>query len=66
MADHASDWGDSLNRRHRGGKRVTMVMMFVGGGVLLFDGVLVLFLLYDIYGAGVFLFPPKLLGVKLF
>ena len=31
MADHVSDWGDSLNLRRRGGKRLTMVMMFVGG-----------------------------------
>ena len=38
MAAHALDWGDSLNRRRRGGKRNTMVMMFVGGVVLLFDG----------------------------
>ena len=31
MAAHASDWGDSLNPRYSGGKRVTiMVMMFVG------------------------------------
>jgi hypothetical protein len=35
-----------VNRRHRGGKRITMmVMMFVGGVVLLFDGLLALFLL---------------------
>ena len=33
MAAHASDWGDSLNQCHRGGKRVTMVMIFVGGVV---------------------------------
>ena len=38
-------FGDSLNRCRRGGKRVTMVMMFVGGVVLMFDGFLVLFLL---------------------
>ena len=31
MAAHALDWGDSLNRHRRGGKRSTMVMMFVGG-----------------------------------
>jgi len=59
MADHASDWGDSLNRRCRGGKRVTMVMMFVVGVVLMFDGFLVLFLLYNIYGAGVFCSRPN-------
>ena len=44
MTAHALDWGDSLNQRRRGGKWVTMVMMFVGGVVLLFDGLLVLFL----------------------
>jgi hypothetical protein len=38
MAAHTSDWGDSLNRCRRGGKRNTMVMMFGGGVVLLFDG----------------------------
>jgi hypothetical protein len=37
MVAHALDWGDSLNRCHRGGKRNTMVMMFVGGIVLMFD-----------------------------
>ena len=57
MAAQASDWGDSLNGRHRrGGKLDTMVMMFVGGVVLMFDEFLVLFLLYNIYGAGVLLF----------
>jgi len=45
MAAHASGWGESLNRRHRGGKRNTMVMMFVGRVVLMLDGFLVLFLL---------------------
>jgi hypothetical protein len=44
MAAHASDWGDSLNQRRRGGKRNTMVMMFVVGVVLLFDEISVLFL----------------------
>jgi hypothetical protein len=33
------------------------VMMFVGGFVLMFDGFLVLFLPYDIDGAGVFHSP---------
>ena len=52
MAAHVSDWGDSLNQSCRGGKRLTMVMMFVwGGGVL--DGIIVLFLPWEIYGAGV-------------
>jgi len=45
MATHVSDWGDSLNQFCRGGKRNTMVMMFVGGVVLMFDGTLDLFLL---------------------
>jgi hypothetical protein len=36
-----------------------MVMMFVGGVVLMFDGFLVLFLPYDIYGAGVFHSRPN-------
>jgi hypothetical protein len=31
MAVHALDWGYSLYQRCRGGKRLTMVMMFVGG-----------------------------------
>jgi len=38
MASHALDWGGSLNRHHRGGKRNTMLMMFVGGVVLMLDG----------------------------
>jgi hypothetical protein len=42
MASHALDWGDSLNQRRRGDKRNTMVMMFVGGGVVfIVDGILV-------------------------
>jgi hypothetical protein len=65
MAAHVSDWGDSLNRRHRGGKQVTMVMMFVGGVVLMFDGFLVVFLLYNIYRAGFFVPAQTLIGVKL-
>ena len=36
-----------------------MVMMFVGGFVLMFDGFLVIFLPYDIYGAGVFRSRPN-------
>jgi hypothetical protein len=36
-----------------------MVMMFVGGVVLLFDGILVLFLLWEIYGVGVFRSRPN-------
>jgi len=61
MASHVSDWGDSLNRRRRGGKRNTMVMMFVAGVVfvLMFEGFFVLFLSYIIYGAGVFRSRPN-------
>jgi len=44
MAARTMDWVDSLNQRRRGGKRNTMVMMFVGGVVLMFDGFLILFL----------------------
>jgi hypothetical protein len=40
-----SDLGDSLNQCHRGGKRYTMVMMFVGGVVSVLNGIPVLFLL---------------------
>jgi len=65
MAAHASDKGDSLNRRLRGGKWNTMVMMFVGGVVLMLDGFLVLFLPYEIYGAGVFVPARILIGVKM-
>ena len=65
MAAQASDWGDSLNRRRRGGKQKTMVMMFVGGVVLMLDGFLILFLPYDIYWAGVFVPAQTLIGVKL-
>ena len=36
-----------------------MVMMFVGGVVLMLDGILVLFLLLETYGAGVFRSRPK-------
>jgi hypothetical protein len=45
MAAHALDWGYSLIQHHKGGKRNTMVMMFVGGVVLMLDRILVLFLL---------------------
>jgi len=44
MAAHASDWGDPSNYCHRGGKRVTMVTIFVGGVVLMLDGFIVLLL----------------------
>ena len=59
MAAHASDWGDPSNYCHRGGKRVTMVMMFAGGVVLMFNRFLVLFLLYNIYEAGAFRSRPN-------
>ena len=42
-----------------------MVVMFVGGVVLLFDGLLVLFLPWEIYGAGVFCSHPNRYVVKL-
>jgi hypothetical protein len=41
-----------------------MVIMFVGGVVLMLDGFLVLFLPYEIYGAGVFVPARILIGVK--
>jgi hypothetical protein len=64
MAAHASAWSNSLNRRRRGGKRNTMVMMFVGGIVLMFEGFFVLFLPFIIYGAGVFRSRPNPYGGK--
>jgi hypothetical protein len=42
-----------------------MVMMFVGGVVLLFDGLLILFLLLEIYGAEIFVPAQTLIGFKL-
>jgi hypothetical protein len=50
-----------------GGKQLTMVMMFVGGGgvVLVLDGILVLFLPYKTYGAGVFRSRPNPWGLIL-
>jgi hypothetical protein len=59
MATHVSDWGNLLNPRCRGGKRLTMVVMFVGCLVLGDDPNIILFLPYKTYGAGVFLFPPE-------
>ena len=44
MAANTSDWGDSSNKCCRGGKGVTMVTMFVGGVVLMLNGIIVLFL----------------------
>jgi hypothetical protein len=48
----------------RGGEWNTMVMMFVGGVVLMLDRFFVLFLPYNIYGAGVYR-SPEPIGVKL-
>jgi hypothetical protein len=59
MAAHALDWGDSSNQRRRGGKQLTMVMIFVGGVVSVLDGIPVLFLPYKTYGAGFFCFRPN-------
>jgi hypothetical protein len=53
MAAHKLDWGDSLNQRHRRGKWLTMVMMFVRGVVSVLDRIPILFLPYKTYGAGV-------------
>ena len=52
MDAHASDCGDSLNPRRGGGKRVTMVMMFVGKVVSVLDGISVLFPQLETYKAG--------------
>ena len=38
---------------------MVMMFVFVGGVVLMFDGLLVLFLLYKIYGVGVFRSRPN-------
>jgi hypothetical protein len=56
MAAHVLDWGDSLNQCRRGGKRLTMVMMFVGGVASVLDEIPVIFLTYKTYRAGVFSF----------
>jgi hypothetical protein len=54
MATHASDWGCPLNIRLRGANSSPQVMMFVGGVVLVINGILEVFLPYKSYGAGVF------------
>ncbi len=59
MAAHASDWGNTLNPRCRRGKRLTMVVMFVGFLVLGDNPNIILFLPYKTYGAGVFCFRPN-------
>ncbi len=40
MVAHASNWGVSLNQCRRGGNRLTLVMMFVGGAVSVNDSVI--------------------------
>jgi hypothetical protein len=62
MAAHILDWGNSLNQCCRRGKRLTMVMMFVGEVVLVLDGILVLFLPYTTYWVGVFRSHLTLIG----
>ena len=42
-----------------------MVMMFVGGVVLVVDGILILFILYKSYKVGVFVPAKTLRAVKL-
>ena len=49
MATHVLDWGDSLNPRRRMGKRLTMVVMFVGCFVFGDGPNIVLFLPYKTY-----------------
>jgi hypothetical protein len=65
MAAHALDWGISLNPCRRGGKRLTMVVMFVGCLVLGDDPNIILFLPYKAYGAGVFVSAQTKIVVKL-
>jgi hypothetical protein len=60
MAAHPSDCGFPSNIRRRMSKWHTMVMKFVGGVVSVVDRILMLFLSYISYGAGVFIF--SLLG----
>ncbi len=50
---------NSLNPRCRGGKWLTLVVMFVGCLVLGDDPNIILFLPYKTYGAGVFCFRPN-------
>jgi hypothetical protein len=65
MATHASDHCYPSNIRCRWGKRHTMVMKFLGGVVLVVNGILVLFLPYKFYVAGVFFPARTLMAVKL-
>ena len=65
MATHVSDWGDLLNQCQRGGKRNTMVMMFVGGVVLMLDRIPVLFYYRKATGREFFVPAQTLIVVKL-
>jgi hypothetical protein len=59
MAAHALDWGNSLNPHRRRGKRLTIVVMFVGCLVLGDKPNIILFIPYKTYGAGFFCFPQN-------
>ena len=59
MAAHVSEAGNPLNPHRRGGKQLTMVVMFVGCFVLGDDPNIVLFQPYKTYRAGFFSFPPE-------
>ena len=65
MAAGASNWGESLNPRCRGGKRLTLAVMFVGCLVLGDDPNIVLFLPYKTYWAGGFVPVRTFIGIKL-
>jgi hypothetical protein len=65
MAAHALDWGNSLNPRRRGGKQLTMVVIFVSCLVLGDNPNIILFLPYKTYGAGVFVSARTKILVKL-
>jgi hypothetical protein len=51
MAAYALDWGDSFNPCRRGGKWLTMVVMFVGSLVLDDNANIIMFLLYGVVHA---------------
>ncbi len=59
MAAHALDWGDSLNPCRRGGKWLTMVVMYVGCLLLGDNPNIILFLPCKTYRAGVLCFRPN-------
>ncbi len=65
MAIHALDWVDSLNPSLRGGKQLTVVVMFVGCLVFGDNPNIILFLQYKTYGAGVFVSARIKIVVKL-